>query len=172
MLKLAVKRVQIKQRINLEEGLDMNTLRLLNNRKWNPFHEVDALNNLIFGNRLPEGRQQESSSGDWVPLVDIVEGENEFLIKVELAEIGKKDISVKVEEGVLTISGVRKAEVVSDEKKFHRVERSYGKFIRTFRVPENTDSGKVAAEFKDGVLRVTLPKVEEAKPKAIEVAVA
>ena len=171
-----MKRVQIKQRINIEEGSNMNTLRLLNNRNWNPFHEVDGLNsqlnNLIFGNRVPEGREQDTSARDWVPLVDIVEGENEFLIKVELAEIGKRDISVKVEEGVLTISGVRKAEVVSDEKKFHRVERSYGKFIRTFRVPENTDSGKVAAEFKDGVLRVTLPKVEEAKPKAIEVAVA
>lgn len=154
----------------------MNTLRLLNNRNWNPFHEVDALNNqlnnLIFGNRLPEGREQDTSARDWVPLVDIIEGENEFLIKVELAEIGKKDISVKVEEGVLTIAGERKAEVVSDEKKFHRVERSYGKFVRTFRVPENTEADKVAAEFKDGVLRVTLPKVEEAKPKAIEVAVA
>ena len=171
-----MKRVQIKQRNNLEEGSDMNTLRLLNNRNWNPFQEMDELNNqlnnLVFGNRAPAGRVQESSSRDWVPLVDIVEGENEFLIKVELAEIGKKDISVKVEEGVLTISGERKAEVVSDEKKFHRVERSYGKFIRTFQVPENTDSGKVAAEFKDGVLRVTLPKVEESKPKAIEVVVA
>ena len=90
MLKLAVKRVQIKQRINLEEGLDMNTLRLLNNRKWNPFHEVDALNNLIFGNRLPEGRQQESSSGDWVPLVDIVEGEMNSLSRLSWQRSGRK----------------------------------------------------------------------------------
>ena len=154
----------------------MNTLSLFNNRNWSPFQEMGdlnkQLNDLVFGNRVSTGRTSEAASCDWVPLVDIVEGENEFLIKVELPEIGKKDISVKVEEGVLTISGERKAEVVSDEKRFHRVERSYGKFIRTFRVPENTDTGKVGAEFKDGVLRVTLPKVEESKPKAIEVAVA
>ena len=154
----------------------MSTLNLLNNRAWNPFAEMDDLNNqlshLFFGDQAVTGRRGGSGEGNWVPLVDVVEASNEYLIKAELPEIGKKDITVKVEEGILTISGERKAETVSDEKKFHRVERSYGKFVRTFRVPKNAAAEKVAAEFRDGVLRVTLPKVEEAKPKSIEVAVA
>ncbi len=154
----------------------MSTLNLLNNRTWNPFSEMDNFNNqinqLFFGDRAVAGRVESDRTGDWVPLVDVVEANNEYLIKAELPEIGKKDITVKVEDGILTISGERKAETVSDETKFHRVERSYGKFVRTFRVPKNADAEKVAAEFRDGVLRVALPKLEEAKPKSIEVAVA
>lgn len=154
----------------------MSNLNLLANRSWNPFSEMDQLNNqlnhLLFGTRAASSRGKSAEAHDWVPLVDIVEGDSEYVIKAELPEIDKKDISVKVEDGVLTLSGERKAETVSDEARVHRIERSYGKFVRTFRVPKNADAEKVGAAFKDGVLRVTLPKVEEAKPKSIEVAVA
>ena len=132
----------------------------------------NQLNHLLFGTRAVSPRSTAAQGHDWVPLVDVVEDENEYVIKAELPEIDKKDISVKVEDGVLTLSGERKAETVSDEARVHRIERSYGRFERTFRVPENADAGKVVAEFKSGVLRVSLPKAEEAKPKSIEVAVA
>ncbi len=154
----------------------MSNLNALTCRSWNPFSEMDELNNhlnhLLFGSSAVGRRGRAVEAHDWVPLVDVVERDGEYVIKAELPEIDKKDISVTVEDGILTLSGERKAEAVSEDAKVHRTERYYGKFVRTFKVPENADATKVAAEFKSGVLRVTLPKVEEAKPKSIEVAVA
>ena len=154
----------------------MSRLSLVRNRRWDPFHEMNTLNNqlseLFFGNSGTSAFSRNGSVSEWVPLVDVIEGDEGYVIKADLPEVSKKDISVKVEEGVLTISGERQAEKVSDERKVHRVERPYGKFIRSFRLSENLDTEKVAAGFKDGVLRVTLPKLPEAKPQAIEVAVA
>jgi HSP20 family protein len=150
----------------------MNTLTLLNNRRWNPFEEMDALNDLFFGKHAGSVARSSSEPRDWVPLVDIVENDSSYLIKAELPEVDKKDISVKVEDGVLTIAGERKSEVETEEKKIHRIERSYGRFVRTFRVPENGDAANVSAEFKDGVLRVSVPKVPESQPKAVDITVA
>jgi HSP20 family protein len=93
------------------------------------------------------------------------------VIKVELPEIKKEDVKVTVENGTLTISGERKFEKEEKDKKYHRVERAYGSFVRSFALPGGTDGSKVSAEFKDGVLKVHLPKTEQAKPKAIEVKV-
>ena len=108
---------------------------------------------------------------DWSPQVDIVEDEKEYLIKADLPEMKKDEINVSVENGMLSVSGERKTEKEEKNKKFHRIERSYGRFERTFMVPEDADGAKVKAEFKDGVLQVHLPKNPVAKPKAIEVKV-
>jgi Molecular chaperone (small heat shock protein) len=105
------------------------------------------------------------------PLVDIAEDEKEYLLKVELPEVQKDDVKVTVESGTLTISGERKVEKEQKGRKFHRVERFYGRFERNFSIPEDAEAGDVKAEFKDGVLRVHLAKSEKARPKQIEVKV-
>jgi HSP20 family protein len=119
----------------------------------------------------PEGREALTVP-DWAPVVDITETDNEYLIKAEIPEVKRDDVKVSVQNGVLTLQGERKKEKEEKGKKFHRVERYYGSFLRTFSVPDNVDETKVVAEFKDGVLNVHLPKTEKAKPKAIEVKVA
>ena len=143
---------------------------------WNPFRELDEVQNRLgsfFGGRFP--RFGNGMSGlklaDWSPQVDIVEDEKEYLIKADLPEMKKDEINVSVENGVLSVSGERKTEKEEKNKKFHRIERSYGRFERTFMVPEDADGANVKAEFKDGVLQVHLPKTPVAKPKAIEVKV-
>jgi len=107
----------------------------------------------------------------WSPAVDIVEDENQFVIKAELPEIKKEEVHVTVDNGVLTISGERKFEKEEKNKRYHRVERSYGSFTRSFSLPEGADPGKVRAEFKDGVLQVHVQKSETARPNNIEVKV-
>jgi HSP20 family protein len=126
--------------------------------------------------RLPalrgEGGQEALAIADWAPTVDISETGEEFLIKVELPGVSKQDVNVAIHESVLTIQGERKMEREESGKKYHRVERSYGRFARSFLLPENVDENTVSASHKDGVLNVRLGKVEEAQPKSIEVKVA
>ena len=105
-------------------------------------------------------------------MADITEDDKEYLIKAELPEMRKEDVKVTVENGVLTISGERKFEKEEKKKKYHRVERGYGTFMRSFALPDDADFNKVNAEFKDGVLTVHVPKTEHAQPKQIEVKVA
>jgi len=109
---------------------------------------------------------------DWTPSVDISETEGEYQIKAEIPDVKKEDVKVTLEDGVLTIQGERKHEKEEKGKKYHRIERSYGSFVRTFSLPDVIDDDKVKAEFKDGILNLHLPKSEKAKPKAIEVKVA
>ena len=101
--------------------------------------------------------------------MDISEDDKEYLVKADLPEIKKEDVKVTLEDKLLSISGERKSEKEEKKKKFHRIERSYGTFLRTFRLPDDADAKKIAAEFKDGVLEVRLPKTPAAKPKAVEV---
>jgi HSP20 family protein len=147
---------------------------------WNPFRELDEVQNRLstFFGGAPELRFPRRLFGngdialpDWSPQVDISEDEREYLVKADLPEMKKEDVKVTVENGVLSISGERKTEKEEKKKKFHRIERSYGTFLRTFALPENTDSAKIAAEFKEGVLKVHLPKTPVAKPKPVEVKV-
>jgi HSP20 family protein len=107
----------------------------------------------------------------WSPLVDITEDEKEYVIKAELPEMKKEDVRLTVEHDVLTISGERKFEKEEKGRKYHRVERAYGSFMRTFSLPEDADGSRVTADFKDGMLQVHLPKSEKAKPKAIQIKV-
>jgi len=113
-----------------------------------------------------------TTAADWMPTVDISETDGEYLIKAELPEIKKEDVKVTVEDGVLTLQGERRQEKDEKGKKFHRVERSYGSFARSFTLPESVDDAGVKAEYKDGMLVLHLPKTERVKPKSIDVKVA
>ncbi|MBC8552701.1 MAG: Hsp20/alpha crystallin family protein [Candidatus Brocadiales bacterium] len=141
--------------------------------KWNPWREIeDMFDRYDRAVGLPRiGTQEVMTSGDWSPRVDIVENDNEFLIKAEIPEVKKEDVKVSVDNGVLTLKGERKQEKEEKGKKFHRVERYYGSFTRSFTLPENVDESKIKATFKDGMLNLQVPKTEKAKPKAIDVKV-
>ncbi|MBI2688217.1 MAG: Hsp20/alpha crystallin family protein [Acidobacteria bacterium] len=123
----------------------------------------EALNDLI---------QAPATSRPWAPSVDILETENELVVKADLPEVKLEDISIHLENGILSLKGERKFEHQEDKAGYHRLERGYGSFARNFAIPDTVDAEKVAAAFKDGVLTVTLPKKEIAKPRAIKVNVA
>ena len=145
---------------------------------WNQLKELEALRHglgSLFGRspvRMAEGQEEQIAVPEWAPLVDISEDDKEYLIKAELPEVKKEDVRVTAEEGTLTIMGERKFEKEEKGKKYHRVERAYGSFGRTFSLPDDASPGKVSAEFKDGVLTVHLAKNEKTKPQQIEVKVA
>lgn len=113
-----------------------------------------------------------SSTSDWTPLVDVSEDASEYLIKLELPEVRKEDLKVNVEDGVLTIKGERHFEKEENGKRYHRIERAYGAFARSFTLPEDGDPSRVNAKFKNGLLEVQIGKDEKAKPKAIEIKIA
>jgi HSP20 family protein len=151
----------------------MNLIRYEPTTLFPMFREMedtwDRLNR-YFGTR-PNGGKENLTVADWTPVVDIQETDTEYLVKAELPEVKKEDAKVTLENGVLTLQGERRQEKEEKGKKFHRVERSYGTFVRTFTMPLDADESKVAADFKDGILRVHLPKMEKPRPKAIEVKV-
>lgn len=141
---------------------------------WKELEDMEKRLSTIFGRApLAAGaeKQEAMSVAEWSPLVDITEDEKEYLVKAELPELKKEEIKISVHDDVLSVSGERKYEQEEQGKKYHRVERAYGSFMRSFTLPENADGSKVTAEYKDGVLHIHLPKLEKAKPKAIEVQV-
>jgi HSP20 family protein len=111
------------------------------------------------------------SLGDWSPALDIHEDKENFIVKAELPGIKKEDVAVSYQDGCLTISGERKAEAKSEETEVYHTERFFGRFQRTVALPAAVAADKVKAAYKDGVLTVTLPKTEEAKPKQIDISV-
>ena len=147
--------------------------------RWNPFREMEDMQRRVsslfdwspFRRGSLTAEEENITATEWAPLVDISEDDKEYLIKVELPEVQKDDVKVTVESVTLTISGERKAEKEEKGRKFHRVERFYGRFDRSFSIPDDAESDNVKAEFKDGVLRVHLAKSEKARPKQIEVKV-
>ena len=144
--------------------------------KWDPFRELEDVSsrlNRIFGRPLARTRQDNEmlATADWMPSVDISETDAAYLIKGEIPGVRKEDVKVTLQDGMLTIQGERKQEKEEKNKKFHRVECSYGNFVRSFRVPDDADASAVKAEFKDGMLNVTLPKSAKAKPKSVDVAI-
>ncbi len=146
----------------------------MNLMKWDPFNELEEMSNRlnrIFGRSAPPTTTSNEmlKVADWTPSADIQETDNAYLIKAEIPGVNKEDVKVTVEDGVLTIRGERKAEKEETGKKFHRIERSYGSFLRSFRMPEGVDDAAAKAEFKDGMLNVTLPKSEKAKSKAVSI---
>jgi HSP20 family protein len=141
---------------------------------WDPIRELEELQSRwasLFDRRmlLPNGREEQFSLTEWTPPVDIAEDGKEYTIKAELPGVNKEDVKVTVEGGVLSISGERKSEKEEKDKKYHRIERTYGSFVRSFTLPEGTAGDKINAEFKDGVLKLHLPKDEKAKPKTVDV---
>ena len=141
--------------------------------RWDPWQGMED----VFGRyaralSVPSsGSQEIMATGDWAPRVDIAETDKEFTIKAEIPDVKKEDVKISVENGVLSIKGERKQEKEEKDKKFHRVERFYGTFTRSFSLPDNVDENKIEAAFKDGVLNLQIPKTEEEKPKALEVKV-
>jgi len=141
--------------------------------RWEPFRdlmatqrEFDRLFREAFSPALAEG---EVSTRTWAPPVDIYENGENLVLKVELPGINPDDVEIRVEDNTLYLKGERKFEKEVKEQNYHRVERSYGTFTRTFSLPNSIDSDKVAANYKDGVLTLTMAKKEEAKPKTIKI---
>jgi HSP20 family protein len=145
-------------------------------RWWDPTREYGALQNrmnCVFGETFgpPMGQAEPPAPGSWIPAVDIYETEQEIVLKVEVPGVTKEQVNVEVDEGTLHLRGERKIEKDVKEENFHRVERIYGNFHRSFVLPESVDAEKVRAELKDGVLEIRLGKMEQAKPKQIQVSV-
>ena len=144
--------------------------------KWDPFKELEDVSNRlnrVFGRvtARSEPDREMLATADWTPSVDISETDAAYLVKGEIPGVKKEDVKVTIQDGMLTIQGERKHEKEEKGKKFHRVECSYGSFVRSFRVPDDADENKVEAEFKDGMISVSLPKSQKTKAKAIEVSV-
>jgi HSP20 family protein len=139
--------------------------------RWDPFRELNSLGQLgRFFDRFPDWSQQSpTTTSAWAPNVDIFEGENELVVKAELPGIDPKDVELNVENNVLTISGERKLEFEDKKENYHRVERAYGSFSRSFSLPRLIDENKIEADYRDGVLTVRIPKHEKAKPRQIKI---
>ncbi|MFZ4987003.1 MAG: Hsp20/alpha crystallin family protein [Blastocatellia bacterium] len=136
------------------------------------FH--DRFNRLFgehFGNWMEPLMEENWSIKAWTPKCDIYETDHEIVVKVELPDVKREDIKVSIENNMLTIRGERKFEEETKRENYHRVERSYGEFRRTFTLPDFADPGKVDADYRDGMLRVTLAKKDEVKPKQVEIKV-
>ncbi len=138
---------------------------------WDPWREIeDMFDRYTRAGGVPRGGGQEvARPGDWTPRVDIAETDQAFVIKAEVPEVKKDDVKITVDNGILSICGERKREKEEQGKTFHRVERFYGQFTRSFTLPENVDEDNITATFKDGMLSLEIPKTEKAQPKAIEV---
>ncbi len=141
--------------------------------RWSPARELLGFQNEVnrvfdhfFGRDPLETSYRRSA---WEPSVDIGESEEDFLVTADLPGLTKDDVKISYEDGVITLRGEKKQEKEEKGKNYHRVERSYGQFERSFRLPTRIDVGKIEAKFKDGVLQLRLPKVEEAKPKEIPI---
>jgi HSP20 family protein len=144
--------------------------------KWDPVRELDEFSNRLSTFFGPSLTQKDDENGwftkaQWAPLVDITEDSHEYLLHVELPGIEKDQVKLTVENGTLLISGERESEREVKNRKYHRMERSYGSFLRSFSLPDDADGNKIKAEFKNGMLKVHLPKTEAAKPKSIEISV-
>jgi HSP20 family protein len=145
--------------------------------RFDPFRELAHMQdriNRIFGDvyRGEGDHDAVLNRGDWLPPVDIFENDNhEIVLTAEIPGVRKEDLDIRVENNTLTIRGERKREQETTKENYHRVERLYGTFTRSFSLPSTVDNEKVNAEFKDGVLKVTLPAREEAKPRQIQVQV-
>lgn len=142
--------------------------------RWAPFSEVSEMQDRMarllgdfYGRR---GADDVMRRGAWIPPVDIYDsGQHELIIKAELPDMKREDIQLSVDSNTLTISGEKKMDSELRDENCHRVERAYGTFMRTFSLPTTVDTGKVSADYKAGVLTITLPLREEAKPKQIHV---
>lgn len=141
---------------------------------WNPFREMEALQSRVLRALHPTSGTPGAdarSATDWTPVVDISEDDTEYLIHAELPDVPRENVTINVENGQLTFSGQRTFEEETKDRKYHRVERAYGSFTRTFSLPDDTDVERIHAEYKEGMLNIHLPKSESARPRRIEVAV-
>ncbi|MCD6595390.1 Hsp20/alpha crystallin family protein [bacterium] len=151
--------------------------------RWKPFEDLMSAQNEVsrffdefFGKRFEgitpsSARRTEDGAIDWIPRVDISETDDEIIVKADAPGMEKDNVKITLSENVLTISGEKNAEHEEKKKNYHRVERVFGSFTRSFYIPTNVDSSKIKASYENGVLTVKLPKKEEAKPKEIPIEV-
>ena len=141
--------------------------------RWDPFREFstlqDRMNRLFHDSFGPEGREESLMSTTFAPPVDVYEDEHSVTLKIEVPGIDEKDIDVRLENNTLTVHGERKFEKEEKEENYRRVERQYGSFTRSFTLPNTVDAEQVSADYDRGVLKITLAKKAEAKPKQIKV---
>ena len=144
--------------------------------RWDPFQELQSwserMGRLLGTERTPARRGAEEESlayGTWMPPVDIVEGRDRIQLKVELPGFKENQVNLTVEDGLLTIRGERKFNRESNEENYHRIERSYGTFVRSFTLPNSVEQNRIQASFADGILNIDMPKREETKPKQIQI---
>lgn len=145
--------------------------------RFDPFRDLsvlqDRMNRLFNDTYQARGREDDLlSRGTWAPAVDIYEANGSLVIKAELPDMRREDIDVTVENNTLTIRGERQLDSEVKQESFHRIERAYGSFVRSFSLPPTVDAGKIGAEYKNGVLNIRLPFREESKPRSINVEVA
>jgi HSP20 family protein len=144
----------------------------MNLTRWDPYREfntfADRLSRVL-AQTTPRNRDEEMSLGTWLPPVDIAEDEDRITLTAELPGFKEDQIQIQMEGGVLTLRGERKFEEEKEGRNFHRVERSYGQFVRSFTLPNNVDREQIKASFSDGLLHIELPKREEAKPRQIKI---
>jgi HSP20 family protein len=142
--------------------------------KWDPFRDLTVLRdrmNRLFEDAFPTLRLEDSElmQATWSPAVDIYETENELVLSAELPGVNEKDVEIKVEDGTLSIKGERKLEKETKEENYHRIERAYGSFFRSFTLPNYVDYDNISAEFENGLLKVHMPKKTEVKPKKVKI---
>ncbi len=142
--------------------------------RWDPFRDLMTLRDRM--NRLFEdvftsarGEEKDLISGSWTPAVDIYEDENQLVLTAEVPGIDEKDIEIKLEDNTLSIQGERKMEKETKEENYHRIERAYGSFYRSFTLPNYIDQDKIQAEHENGILKITMPKKPELKPRKVKI---
>jgi HSP20 family protein len=147
---------------------------------WKPFREVAPFRDFermrrnmdrLWDSFFERGVRGADEDGEWLPSLDVAETKDEIVVKAEVPGMDAKDIDISLSDGLLTIKGEKKQEREEKEENYHLVERSYGAFTRSIRLPKEVQSDKISASYKNGVLKVTLPKSEEAKKKEIKIKV-
>ena len=142
--------------------------------RWEPFRDMDDVFDRFFAEtmrRWPTAASDERTAAQWAPAADVSETEAEYLIKADLPAVRKEDVSITVQDGVLTLTGERRQEKHTDGERMHRVERVFGSFVRRFALPENADEQGIKAESRDGVILIHIPKVKvvQPQPRQIEI---
>jgi HSP20 family protein len=140
--------------------------------RWDPYRDLNTFAdrfNRALGGAAGRDRDEEMSLGAWIPPVDIAEDRDRIMLTAELPGFREDQVKIQMEGGVLTIRGERKFEEEKDGRNFHRVERSYGQFVRSFTLPNNVDREQIRASFDNGLLRIEMPKTAEARPREIKI---
>lgn len=141
--------------------------------RWTPFRDLvtvrEKMNDIFEEAFTSRGEEKDMVASTWTPSVDIYENENELVLSAEAPGIEDKDIEIKIENNTLSIQGERKIEKETKEENYHRIERSYGSFYRSFTLPTNINQDNIKAEYDNGVLRISMPKKPELKPKKVKV---
>jgi HSP20 family protein len=141
---------------------------------WEPFRDIDDVFDRFLADtlrRVPRQQAPAAAGREWAPVADVTETDDEYLIKAELPEVRKEDVSITVQDGVLTLTGERKQEKRDDAHKVHRVERYYGTFARRFALPEDADEQSIRAESKDGVVLIRIPKHKVVQPQPRQITI-